>query len=342
MAVIDDSTLIDVLEGAGFPVDRSVARVESAGEGNINFVRRVWVARDHSVIVKHARPTLERFPEYTAPTERLCFEARYMRAVDALLGRGASPAPRILHFDPELPWLVLEDVGPGPNLHDATDTTDAPSGALRALGRFLARVHTASAGRVSSMLRDFENAAMQALHGEHIFTLPYTPNAFPVDPEIREAADALLEDDALRRAIESLRAHYYGDRAALVHGDVQSTNLLLRGSELRLIDAEIAHIGDPAFDLGTALAHVHVHIARAPDRRDARAAAIALAEGYVEGGGTADSVRRAEGYAGVELLRRTLGAARFPAASRSETSSPAAAVRVLRHGASLLRASRPS
>ena len=49
--------------------------VEPAGDGNINWVRRVRFGEPPcSVVVKQARPALERFPEYRVPTERIVFE----------------------------------------------------------------------------------------------------------------------------------------------------------------------------------------------------------------------------------------------------------------------------
>ena len=54
--------------------------VEPVGDGNINWVRRVRSAGS-SWVVKQARPTLERFPEYRASTERIGFEARFYETV---------------------------------------------------------------------------------------------------------------------------------------------------------------------------------------------------------------------------------------------------------------------
>jgi 5-methylthioribose kinase len=44
------------------------AAIEPAGEGNINWVRRVRTSDGASWVVKQARPALERFPEYRVST----------------------------------------------------------------------------------------------------------------------------------------------------------------------------------------------------------------------------------------------------------------------------------
>ena len=55
--------------------------VEPAGDGNINWVRRVRVPDGRSIVVKQARGALERFPEYSVDPVRMVFEARYFEIV---------------------------------------------------------------------------------------------------------------------------------------------------------------------------------------------------------------------------------------------------------------------
>jgi aminoglycoside phosphotransferase (APT) family kinase protein len=55
----------------------------------------------------------------------------------------------------------------------------------------------------------------------------------------------------LRALIEETRAR----RITLTHGDYSPKNILVRNEKLILLDHEVIHWGDPAFDLGFALAH---------------------------------------------------------------------------------------
>jgi 5-methylthioribose kinase len=171
---------------------------------------------------------------------------------------------------------------------------------------------------------------MRELHGEHIFTFPFEPNDFPVPTEIRRTAEALLRPQH-RERIRALRQRYYESCVALVHADVQPANILLVGGQPKLLDAEIAHVGDPAFDVGTPLAHLHFHLAVKQDDAPLRRAERGLLEGYGAEGGRKEDTERAYGYAGVEMLRRTVGAARVRAVER-----PDSAVAALRHASRLL------
>ena len=56
----------------------------------------------------------------------------------------------------------------------------------------------------------------------------------------------------LTRLVDETRAH----RDTLVHGDYSPKNMLVHEGRLVLLDHEVVHIGDPAFDVGFALAHL--------------------------------------------------------------------------------------
>ncbi len=293
--------------------------MEPVGDGNINWVRRVRLPDGSSFVVKHARKALERFPEYSAPVERLVYEHRYGQIVRERTPEVAATLPELLHFDDRLPLLAMEDLGPAPRLEEALCTGRAPSEALRRLGRFLGAVHAATTD-AEALAGHFENHAMQELHGEHIFTLPFAPNDFPIPEQVRRHAAEALARPGARQRIAALRTAYYGARRALVHGDVQAGNVLLQGDRPRLLDAEIAHVGDPAFDLGTALAHLRFHTALAPEPTPFERLEAALVEGYLEGGGQRGDVERAGGFAAVEMLRRTIGAARVALVAEAEAA----------------------
>lgn len=316
--------------------------VEQAGEGNINWVRRARVTRGpgagRSWVVKQARPTLERFPEYAAPIERAVREARYYETVGGL-GVGGL-CPQVIDFDPEHCVLVLEDLGAAQRLDAAMASGADVRDTAVALGRFLGRVHTATHERRDELSKVFENEAMKRLHGEHIFHLPYRPNDFPLSDSVSERAQAVWRDEALVATIDRAYARYLGEspasddvRAALVHADVQPGNVLLSDTGPKLLDPEIAHVGDPAFDVGILLAHLALPGLASGQSAAGRGAVDEAWDAYVaEGGAALVRFETISVYAGIELLRRTLGAARVAA-----VATDAASLRVVDRGLDLVR-----
>jgi len=323
---LTEAALPDYLRSIGVLGPGDTVSVEKAGDGNINWVRRARAASEdgaegHSTrswIVKQARPALERFPEYQVDTARIVFEHRWYEAVAPFDAEGVCPA--VHGFREEDRVLVLEDLGDAPRLdrllREGADL-DAP---LATLAAFLGRVHAAT--RDPGWCGRFANDAMRRLHGEHIFVLPLRENDFDLAPAVAAEARRWRADRALVAAADAAHARYLEPRGALVHGDVQAGNVLLTGRGPKLLDAEIAHVGDPAFDVGTLLAHLALCPLARGTRGGVASTASALWDAYrgshgEEGlAGFSDVTR----YAGLEMMRRTLGAARVEAVATEEAS----------------------
>jgi aminoglycoside phosphotransferase (APT) family kinase protein len=61
---------------------------------------------------------------------------------------------------------------------------------------------------------------------------------------------------AARDFLNQLIAGTRSRRVALVHGDYSPKNILVRDGKLILLDHEVIHWGDPAFDVGFAMTHL--------------------------------------------------------------------------------------
>lgn len=345
---LDDDSLADYLRGIGLLQPGEEIQVGPAGDGNINWVRRATVTgpESRSYVVKQARPALERFPEYQVSTDRIVYEARWLEVVRPFDDMGLCP--RVHAFDEANRVLVLEDLGEVERLDQALGKDPAGSdeeGMARdeelgqvaeALGSFLGRVHRETAGH--PLKERFHNDDMRGLHGDHIFALPYGAEGFPLPGALGAEAKRLRRDAAFRETARAAHARYLEPRGALVHGDVQAGNVLLPAQGPKLLDAEIAHVGDPAFDLGTLLAHLCVCAVARGEGERARPLLEVSARAYLDacgprpGSDPAAAVR----YAGLELLRRTLGAARLP-----EVEDPEAGLRVVAVGESWARDPAP-
>ncbi len=108
-------------------------------------------------------------------------------------------------------------------------------------------------------------------------------------------------------------------RISLTHGDYSPKNILVHEGRLVLLDHEVIHFGDPAFDLGFSLTHFLSKAHHLPDRRATFAQAANLYwSTYLRAVGEADWVGDLEPRA----VRHTSGAcsAVLPAAPRWSTS----------------------
>jgi aminoglycoside phosphotransferase (APT) family kinase protein len=74
-----------------------------------------------------------------------------------------------------------------------------------------------------------------------------------IDPYYRTVAARHAD---VRAAIADLIADSWKIQTALVHGDYSPKNVLVRHGQLVLLDYEVIHFGDPAFDVGFSLTHL--------------------------------------------------------------------------------------
>jgi 5-methylthioribose kinase len=82
-----------------------------------------------------------------------------------------------------------------------------------------------------------------------------------LEPYYRTAAE---RNPGAAAFLQQVMAETRARRVTLVHGDYSPKNILVHAERLVLLDHEVAHCGDPAFDLGFALTHFlskshHVH-----------------------------------------------------------------------------------
>jgi aminoglycoside phosphotransferase (APT) family kinase protein len=135
---------------------------------------------------------------------------------------------------------------------------DVTPGHVAAFAELLAGVHGAGRARAAETERAFaDRSVFESLRLEpyYLYTAGREPEAGPF----------------LRALVEQTRAA----RDTLVHGDFSPKNVLVRDGRLVLLDLEVVHFGDGAFDVGFALAHLlskanHVEARRAAFLEGAR------------------------------------------------------------------------
>lgn len=275
----------------------------------MNLTLRV-ATRFTSLIVKQARPWVEKYPSIAAPVERTGVEHAFYRAV-AGIAPVARMMPRVLGFDAGAHVLVLEDLGPLSDLTAVYRGVALPPEAVTALAAYLAFLHGSARGACASFP---ENLAMRRLNHEHIFVVPLDPNnGLDLDthePGLRAAAGPLLADAHVRARFAELGARYLAAGTCLIHGDYFPGSWVESARGVRVIDPEFAFAGDPEFDIGVALAHLMI-ANESGAVSDAWLRAVIDARAGLSGAGRFDPVLTVE-FAAVEIIRRIIGVAQLP------------------------------
>lgn len=237
--------------------DQSITTAARAGEGNMNCTVRVSTDSG-SLIVKQARPWVEKYPQFAAPWDRACREAEFYHRI-AAQPRVAAFMPRLLDFDPVARVLILEDLGVASDYSSVYRGESFTPAEISAMGDFLSGLHRGfSAGSATSPLA---NREMRELNHRHIFAIPLASNngldLDAITPGLAAGAQLLQSDSGYGREVARLGRHIYlSDGPCLLHGDFFPGSLLRTASGPRVIDPEFGHFGRPEFDVGVFLAHL--------------------------------------------------------------------------------------
>ncbi len=278
-----------------------------AGEGNMNCVVRVRLST-RSLILKQARPWVEKYPSIPAPVERAASEARFYRvaAKNPLLAR---MMPELLDYDEDSALLILEDLAPATNLADCYEgSASLETTQLQELARYTSTLHQMTIPFHERQF--FRNEAMRKLNHEHIFEVPLRTDGASemlerITPGLAGVGESFRHDREFGETVRALGRRYLENEAAsLIHGDLFPGSLLQTGTGgLRVIDPEFSFCGDPEFDIGVFYAHLLLSCQE--DDTASFWLQVALED-------TPHSKSLSLQYAGVEITRRILGVAQLP------------------------------
>jgi aminoglycoside phosphotransferase (APT) family kinase protein len=188
-------------------------------------------------VIKQSLERLRVEAEWLCSPRRIEQEARGIEALSRLTPGGTIP--RLIFQDPACQLLAMEAVPlPHENWKSLLLAGRLEMKHFEDFARLLAKIHVASARERALFERDFSDTSFfEVLRLE-----PYYRFAVTQIPEAAEFLEELIRETRLARY-------------CLVHGDYSPKNVLVHEGKLILLDHEVIHFGDPAFDLGFSLTH---------------------------------------------------------------------------------------
>lgn len=199
--------------------------------------RTVWVKREHDPdwILKQALEKLRVQVDWFSAPERIHREAAGLRWLGHII---PDRVPDFLFEDEQHHILAMSAI---PQPHENWKTS-LLNGSLQMehaslFGQLLAKIHNSIEDH-AQIADEFEDRSFfEELRLEPYYT--YTSTQVP------SAKDSLLT------LVEETRQR----QLALVHGDYSPKNVLVYNNSLFILDYEVIHFGDPAFDIGFSLTH---------------------------------------------------------------------------------------
>ena len=247
-----------------FTADESL-RVEEIGAGNINFVYRVS-GDSNSLIIKQALPYVRIIGEgWPLSQDRVRIEAE---ALQLEAKHCPDLVPRVYSYDAEQCAIVMEDIGAFENLRIVMVRRQKLPLLAEHLGRFLADTLFYTSDlyldtyEKKSLVKGFINPDLCKISEELFFWDPYCDHERnSINEFIRADAEQLWQDNALKLEVARLKAKFLNQAEMLLHGDLHSGSVFANQSGTKIIDPEFAYVGPAGFDIGSIIGNYLLNVA---------------------------------------------------------------------------------
>ena len=219
----------------GLASDPAGLSIRELGGGVSNFVSLIegpgirWVA-------KQSLGKLRVKDDWTSQRARVFREAAAIQSLGVILD---GAVPQVVHVD-RANYLYVMTAAPQGSVVWKKLLLDGHvrMEVAEAAGRLLAAMISASQQDPAFQEEFADRTVFDELRID-----PYYRTTAARDPEAREALESLIEDS-------------WKIQTSLVHGDYSPKNMMVRGDSIFLIDFEVVHWGDPAFDSAFLLNHL--------------------------------------------------------------------------------------
>lgn len=260
--LLTNETAIALTKKLGLIHSNDSLQCNEIGDGNLNYVFHVTNPdTNKGVIIKQAVPYAKVLGEsWPLTLKRAAIEA------NALIQFGSycpEFVPQVYYSDEQLAITIMEDLS---HLKIArTGLIDGTHFPLlsKHIGEFVAKTafytsdfHLEPSAK-KEVARNFTNPELCKITEVFIFTDPFFeehPGEFEL--ELKVAAQTIWNDAELILEVAKLKQCFESEQEALLHGDLHTGSIFASDIETKVIDPEFAFYGPVGFDLGQYIANL--------------------------------------------------------------------------------------
>ncbi|MER2490645.1 S-methyl-5-thioribose kinase [Catenovulum sediminis] len=316
------------------------------GDGNLNLVFKVVDQKSgRSLILKQALPYARCVGEsWPLSTDRARIEAEVLMLHEKICPQHTV---HIVKFDRDLSLIVMEDLSDHLIWRSALIQRKELPLAGQHIGTYLAKTlfftsdYYLDPQQKKAKVAQFINPELCLITEDLFFTDPYRQHERNnYNPLLESEVQKIQSDPHLQAKVALLKYKFLNQAQALLHGDVHSGSVFVNESSTKVIDAEFGFYGPIAFDVGSVIGNLLLNYAGQPGLSETHVAQVyrqylldqirqiwftfAAEFARLMAAETTDVAFQvaeyqqlalqqifvdAIGYAGTELIRRTIGLA---------------------------------
>ncbi|ABR49875.1 5-methylthioribose kinase [Alkaliphilus metalliredigens QYMF] len=258
----EEDVILYVKEKLDFFEKGAKLRAEEIGDGNINYVFRVWdVNAKTSVVVKQA-DTLLRSSGRPLDVDRNRIEGEVLMMQEKL---APGLVPKVYQYDPIMCCLVMEDIGDHENLRKALLERKVFLRLADHISTFIVNTLLPTTDLVmdSGMKKDnvkrYVNKDLCKISEDLVFTEPfinYKGRNIVLEENLLFMEKNLYQDKKLILEAGILKHQFMNHPQGLIHGDLHSGSIFVTKQSTKVLDPEFAFYGPIGYDLGNVIGNL--------------------------------------------------------------------------------------
>lgn len=251
-----------VLEKLDFFDDDAKLQSKEIGDGNINYVFKVWDENTNkSIIIKHA-DTVLRSSGRALDVNRNKIEAMVLMQQEKL---APNLVPKIYKYDSVMCILAMEDVSAYHNLRTELLKRNTFQTLAEDITTFLVNTLLPTtdlvmdSGEKKDQVKQYINKDLCKISEDLVFTEPYIDykgRNIILKENFEFVKEVLYDDENLILEVGKLKNNFMNNAQALVHGDLHSGSIFANETGIKVLDPEFAFYGPMGYDVGNVIGNL--------------------------------------------------------------------------------------
>lgn len=238
------------------------------GDGNINYIYKVWDENNKSVVVKQADELL-RTSQRPLDVDRNRIEAEVLELQGKLSG---GMTPTLYKYDPNVNCIIMEDISRFDNLRQALLKRRIFPKFADQISTFMVKTLLNTTDLVlnpddkKDNVRKYINKDLCEISEDLVFTEPYNDykgRNIVLDENLSFVKENVYDDKDLNLEAAKLKDRFKNYSQALIHGDLHSGSIFITEDELKVIDPEFAFYGPMGYDVGNVIGNLFFSLTNA-------------------------------------------------------------------------------
>ena len=246
----------------------SELEIKEVGDGNINYVFIVKETKTNkSVVVKQA-DVLLRSSGRPLDINRNKIEADILKIQYDLV---PEFIPEIFYYDETMAALTMEDISAYKNLrYELEEKRTFPKFADE-ISTFLVETLLSTTDLVwnrqdkKTQVKNFVNIDMCDISEDLVFTEPYNDykkQNIIIEENMSFVEELIYNNSKLIGEVAKLRNNYMNNAQSLIHGDLHSGSIFVNQDGMKVIDPEFAFYGPMGYDIGNVIGNLFFPLAK--------------------------------------------------------------------------------